>query len=484
MNTVFEYLSYAVNYLNNLGNKDPLSLMWFFFVNGGWIFFVWVIIWGLHQFWLKARSLKYVKSLKWVCLAIDVPKNNEQSPKAVEQIFNQISGYLSGLNWWEKWWKGMFVPAFSFEIVSIGGYVQFVIRVTKNFRDLLEAAVYAQYPDAEISEIEDYTADFTPDNFKEKGWNLWGTQFEMTADELFPIRTYPLFEHMIAQKIIDPLSAMLEMMAKIGPNEQLWFQIVARPTNDDWKKDATKMVKKLIGVKSKEKQEGIDAHVDKTLDKLYTTFGFMFPLHQPEKEEENKFPSNMLYMSKGEIETANSIEIKSTKPGYKTKMRMIYWGKGDDFSRPRGVSPFVGALKQFSWMNGFKPVSKISTKVDFDFTGKKTYKRQRKILNWYKFRSLPGGAKEDGYLLNTEELASLYHFPTIEVFTTAIKSSQSRKVAAPMGVPWELPTEEGEEKKQVGPHVLASSEEKEETKEEKEEKTHSVKVAPPTNLPM
>jgi len=283
------------------------------------------------------------------------------------------------------------------------------------------------------------------------------------------------------------MSAILEMMAKIGPNEQLWFQIVARPTNDDWKEEATKMVKKLIGVKEKGKKEGLDAHLDSTLDKLYSTFGFMFPLHKPEKEEDkNQFPSNILYMSKGEVETANSIEIKAGKPGYKTKMRLIYLGQGDDFSKPRGVSPFVGALRQFSLnLNGFRPVKKLTTKVDFDFTGKKVYKRQRKILNWYKFRSLTGGVKEDGYLLNTEELASLYHFPTIEVFTTAVKSSQSRKVAAPMSVPFELPMEEGEIKKQVGPHVLSSSEEKEEPKEEKSnKKTSSVKAAPPGNLPV
>ena len=480
MATIFDYLRFALEYLGELGQQNPLAIMWTLFINGGWIFVVFTIFQGLNEVWLMQRGNKYAATLKWICLAVDVPKNNEQSPKAVEQIFNQIAGYASGANWWEKWWKGQFLPAMSFEIVSIGGYVQYVIRTPKNFRDLMEAAIYAQYPSAEITEIEDYTAEFTPANFKEKGWSLWGTQFEMTADELFPIRTYPMFEHSIARKIVDPMAAMLEMMAKIGPEEQLWFQIVARPSDDKWKEKATKMVKKLIGVKEKEKKEGIDARVDSVLDKLYTTFGFMFPLHKPPKEEKNEFPSNILYMSKGEVETANSIEIKSSKPGYKTKMRLIYLGKGEGFSRPRGVAPFVGALKQFAWMNGFKPCGKISTKVDFDFTGKKTYKRQRKILNWYKFRSLMGGVKEDGYLLNTEELASLYHFPTIEVPTTAVRFAQSKKIAAPYGVPYEVATSAVEEVKANGPAIFSSSDEK-----ERESKPgRNVKVAPPPDLPV
>jgi hypothetical protein len=486
MDIFFSYFNYVVNYINQIGNKDPLSLMWYFFINGGWIFVVWTLFQGFNMIWLKSRGDKYDGTLKWICLAVDVPKNNEQSPKAVEQIFNQIAGYMSGANWWEKWWKGQFLPSFSFEIVSIGGYVQFVIRITEKFKDLIESAVYAQYPEAEISEIEDYASEITADNFKEKGWSLWGTQFELTKDEYYPIRTYPQFEHSIARKIIDPLSAMLEMMSKIGPREQIWFQIVARPIDDKWRDNASKLVKKLIGVKEKVKKQGFDAQLDSLLDKTYETFGFMFPHEKPKEEEKNQFPSNILYMSKGEVEMANSIEIKASKPGYKTKMRMIYLGQGDDFSRQRGVSPFVGALKQFSWFNGFKPVSKISTKVDFDFTGKKTYTKQKKVLNWYKHRSMMGGVKEDGYILNSEELASLYHFPTIEVSTTSIRSAESRKIAAPFGIPYDLPTSEIQESKKSGNNVLLNAnfgEDYSEPKGEGEDK-RSLKAAPPADLPM
>src|SRR3989344_4214570 len=106
---------------------------------------------------VSSRQIKYSKKLKWHLLAIDIPKANEQSPKAVEHIFAHLAGGLSSFTKKELYWEGKFLPTFSLEIVSIEGYVQFFIRTQSKYRDLVEAAVYAQYPEAEITEVEDYT---------------------------------------------------------------------------------------------------------------------------------------------------------------------------------------------------------------------------------------------------------------------------------------------------------------------------------------
>jgi len=415
-----------------LGENGPLGVFWFFFKNGGWLVML-IVLWPYFlEIWLNSRQDKYAKTIKWSYLAIDVPKDNEQSPKAVEQIFNQIWGYKSGANFVEKWWKGIFLPTMSLELVSIGGYIQYIIRTPSIFKDLVESAVYAQYPEADIAEIEDYTKDITSDNFKEKGYKLWGTQFEMTNKDYYPIRTYQFFEHSIAQKIIDPMSAMLEMLSKLGRNEQLWFQIVIRPEDDKWREKALEVVKELIGKEVKKKKSNLDLF----LDKIYQTFGFMFPGYKSEEVKKSDLPSLVWYMSKGELETVNAIEIKATKTVFRTKIRMIYMGKGDSFSKPRGVSPFVGALKQYAAanLNGFKPSKKMTTKVDYWLVEQRTYKRQQKILKQYKSRSMYSGVNPTGYILNVEELASLYHFPSIEVKTASIKTAQSKKAPAPMNV--------------------------------------------------
>ncbi|MBU1065080.1 hypothetical protein KKC74_09800, partial [bacterium] len=371
--------------LLELGEHNIFYIFWFFFKYGGWVFLLYAT-WHelIKELWLDWRFSKYAATVKWVYLAIDVPKENEQSPKAVEQIFNQIWGYKSGANMYEKWWKGMFLQSMSLEIVSIEGYVQYIIRTPKIFKDLIESAFYAQYPEADITPIEDYTEEFTPDNFREKGYKMWGTQFELVNSEYYPIRTYPLFEHSISQKIIDPLSAMIEMMSNLGRGEMLWYQIVIRATDDTWKKDSDELVKNLIGTEVQKSKPWFD----RMLEKVYVTFGFMFPGFKPDKPKESEFPSKVLYMSKGELETAHAIEVKSSKTGFKTKMRMLYFGKKEVFSKPRRVSPFVGALRQYAAnnLNGFKPAGKMTTKADYLRAEQRTYKKQRKILKQYKSR--------------------------------------------------------------------------------------------------
>jgi hypothetical protein len=463
---IFSFIS--LRPILELGEHNIFYIFWFFFKYGGWVFVLY-ITWNelIKEVWLNWRQDKYAATVKWIYLAIDVPRDNEQSPKAVEQIFNQIWGYKSGANMYEKWWKGIFLQSISLEIVSIEGYVQYIIRAPKIFKDLIESAVYAQYPEADISEIEDYTEEYTPDNFVEKGYKMWGTQFELVNSEFYPIKTYPLFEHSITQKIVDPLSAMIEMMSNLGKGEMLWYQIIIRATDDKWRDDAMEEVKELTGQDVEKKH----SKLDKILEKIYITFGFMFPGHKTGEEKKSELPSKVWYMTKGDLETVNAIEIKSSKTGFKTKMRMLYFGKKDVFSKPRGVSPFVGALRQYAAnnLNGFKPSGQMTTKADYLRADQRVYKKQKKILKQYKSRSIYAGTQSDGYLLNVEELASLYHFPSIEVSTTAVRTADSKKAPAPMSVP--IPDELEE---------VLEPEVKENNKKNKE----SIKVGPPGNLPM
>jgi hypothetical protein len=39
----------------------------------------------------------------------------------------------------EKWWHGMSQITFSLEIVSIDGYIHFLVRTADNWRDMVEA---------------------------------------------------------------------------------------------------------------------------------------------------------------------------------------------------------------------------------------------------------------------------------------------------------------------------------------------------------
>lgn len=74
------------------GATNPFSAMLMIFLNGGWIALVAAILWAAWEGYLEYIRNRYAESLEYVLLAIDIPKNNEQSPKAVEHIFAHLYG--------------------------------------------------------------------------------------------------------------------------------------------------------------------------------------------------------------------------------------------------------------------------------------------------------------------------------------------------------------------------------------------------------
>src|SRR5690606_30399665 len=131
--------------------SNPLGLLWALFRGGGWVvLLVWVGFFAWRAF-VVSRQGKCLANLKYVVLAIDIPKGNEQTPLAVELIFSHLHGIQRSGNWRDRNLKGFLQPPMSFEIISVEGQIQFIIRCLEDHRDLVEAAVFAQYPDAAIS---------------------------------------------------------------------------------------------------------------------------------------------------------------------------------------------------------------------------------------------------------------------------------------------------------------------------------------------
>src|SRR3989344_8788472 len=161
--------------INEILALSPLRLMWYFFTHGGWLVYLIVILAGLFELRLFLKRKKYLESIPQTLLAIDIPKDNEQSLVAVEQIFATLAGIKSSRTKYETYWLGKTQLSLSLEIISLEGYIQFLIRTPSKFRDLVEAAIYAQYPEAEITEVEDYIG-LIPDDIH-KGqtyYKLWG----------------------------------------------------------------------------------------------------------------------------------------------------------------------------------------------------------------------------------------------------------------------------------------------------------------------
>jgi len=405
---------------------------------GGYIFFVIVFLKKALEFLSKYKAKKQAKSWNWVYLAIDIPQMNVQTPKAVEQMFANIYSVIDSPDIGTKYRQGFVQNSFSFEIVSIEGYIQFIIRTRDIFRDLIEAALYAQYPEAEITEIEDYTQGM-PKNYPNDEVNLWGAEFGLVEHQAFPIRTYDEFVHSISKDEIlkDPMSAFLEALSRVGAGEQMWFQMVIEPVSDkDWKAGSIDKIKEVFEGKVKPKKKGGLAGVVGAEPKMLMSGALDQILAREggggdsggDKKEDNKRE-----LTPGQTKLVEAMEEKIRKIGYMTKIRALYIGQKDIFNPAKGVNALIGAMSQFNVpsSNSLAPV--YSTGASYFFAEKNKDKKRKSIFEAYQDRNL--GDHEDPYVLNIEELATIWHFPMSHVKTPMVQRTESKRAEPPAGLP-------------------------------------------------
>jgi hypothetical protein len=418
--------------------SNPFAAMLFIITHGGWILIIVTCIWGAWEGYKEYIRNRFSAQVEYALLAIDIPKMNEQSPKAIEHIFAHLYGIEKRGNLKERYLKGYTQHDISFEIVSIEGFIQFLVRTPVQFRDLVEAAIYAQYPDAEITEVEDYI-DMIPRPLElpHPEWDIWGSQLKLIRPSMYPLRTYPFFEHSLTQKFMDPMASLLEIMSRMGPGEHLWIQLVVEPVNAGWRDKGLAMIRKLIGKKEPAKSGGDWGYFPREISKgLFESFtaSILDPSDMggaQNKKAEREWPSLMQHLSPDERSVVESIGMKISKLGFLTKIRFIYAARKEVMHKEKGVDAIVGAFQQFGTqdMNRLVVDKKTRTKIDYFFIKSRVLARKRRILWAYRYRSMKRGRV--GFILNTEELATIWHFPVSEV----VKAPMVQKVDAKKGQP-------------------------------------------------
>ena len=153
--------------------------------------FVWTAVIKLYL-WYIGDS--FFDAIDWTVLAVDVPAESLKTPQVMENVLAGLHGIQTRPNLIDKYWYGKAQEPIALEIVGIDGYVKFLIRCADYHIDLVKAHFYAQYPDAEIYEVEDYL-DGMPDNIMAQGdYDIFGSEMDLVKEDAYPIMTYPDFE--------------------------------------------------------------------------------------------------------------------------------------------------------------------------------------------------------------------------------------------------------------------------------------------------
>ncbi|MEI6528275.1 MAG: hypothetical protein WCO10_01210 [bacterium] len=387
------------------------------------------------KLYAKYVQLKYIAKQEPILLEIKIPKDIQKSPLAMEIVLGAMQ-QSGAATYSEAWLDGKVAPWFSLELVSIGGEVKFFVWASeKKFKNLLEAQIYAQYPTVEIYPVpndKDYAKLFTYDPAANQ---IWGIQYGLTGDDVFPIKTYTDYNLDKDQKDeyrIDPLTAVIEYLGSIGPGQQAWIQVLIRKHGkidlkmhsfkkvDDWKKAA------------KAKIEEIRAEAT------------------PKPKKEGEYPG-FPNPTKGQIEQIAAIERSVNKMAFDTCMRGFYLATKETFN-PIYITGIIGSIRQYnsSTLNGFKLKTKTDVTDAFkdwctvfpflnDFKDKRVIKLKKLMFNAYKLRSFfyPPYKyyKQDPFILTTEEVATIYHFPGNVSATPSLPKIPSKKSEAPSNLP-------------------------------------------------
>lgn len=450
------------------------------FLKAWWWFLLPVFLYFPAQylyFWWVNWEVWY-KEKNWILIEIIPPKEILKPFRAMEDIFSIMWGVYDSCNWREKNCEGQLPTApywFSCEIVGIGGEIHFYIRILKVWLDLAESTIYSQYPEAEIRVVDDYTQK-VPQDIPNKEWDMYGEDYSLFREESYPIKTYSMFfeekpEVVKEEKRLDPITNILESYSKLKPTEQFWLQIVVAPILDKdipWITNGRKLADRIA-----RRREPLGFWPLKWLVKLisdledFIVMGKPLPEEAEEEKEQKEIIPPEMKLTPGEREILTGIENKISKPGYKVWMRGIYLFKKDG-PRTAGAHKFARSyFNQFmtSNMNALLYWGPTRTKIHYWLRERRLFMRKRKQFRDYIERipsffpwnfegKLPflfrliryprtpgiGGA----VVLNSEELATIYHFPS-KIQIPSMFYVEAKKAGPPSGLPVEEEIEKGGE---------------------------------------
>lgn len=404
-----------------------------------WWFFAFYMIWPLFQaMWVAYVQEKYIRKLKWNLLEVKVSSELEKRPKTMEEFFSGLaSNYDTAIDTlYDIYLQGVVDSWFSFEIVSFEGDVHFYIKTPAMHRDTVESLIYAEYPEAEIQEVDDYVASI-PNDVPNEDYDIWGTDMKLAKESAYPIRTYKEFEDQASGDFIDPIANIVEGVNKLASGEQMWIQILIRPTGDDWKKSAQKLVLKLAGKDTGDKSSG--GFISQLMSEIMD-IGKRIILLSPnvaseggEEKTKSDLPSMLLHLSPGEMDALKAIEEKMKRPGFETDIRYVYAARRDIFNKGKANAAFFAYFTQFGtdFLNRLVPDSKTKTSAYYFFPDARKAIKKKSILRKYKARILD----VKSYVMNSEELATLFHFPTIEVKGPVVPRVEAKKGKPPATLP-------------------------------------------------
>ena len=357
-----------------------------------------------------ARALNM--SLFLITLPKKIKREEGKAPKSEKDIISIMEQLYSSLSNIRET-KGIFIygqPHLTFEIATpyIGEEISFYMSIPSRYAEVIEKQIHGFYPEASIEKVEDYNI-FNPDG------KVSGAYLKLSKGYVLPFKTYQNLE-------TDPLNEITNTLSKLDEKgEGAAIQILIRPISRQWSKLGLKIAQEMQKGKKYE-----FAKIKAEQGWLRRSLSLVIEVIQGDSQNKNQSKDqsleteNKLAITPLQEETIKALEGKASKIGFETNIRLLVSAK-DQNRADQLLNHLESAFVQFSSPN-------LNSLKSF-----KVKKRSlKKLIYYFSFRLFNSKQKT---LLNTEELTSIFHFPTATIETPKVKFLKAEPAAPPAHLP-------------------------------------------------
>jgi hypothetical protein len=386
------------------------------------------------------RHYRRVYTFRRKVFQVIMPKEPEEQAKKEEviqkkdlkEVIAEAEGFYGGLagisrprTWGyflyrlKKFWTGKH-NHISLELVVHEGKIKFYVVSPNHLAEYVEKQIHATHPTAHVEIVDDYNM------FEAVGY-VSGTYLKPSRGPILPLKTYKKMD-------FDPLESITNNFSKLPADEGVAIQILIRPGKGAWHHKGIAIAKEMHKGKTLEKalegKNGLISFLGWLAKWPYLALMFIFdnvfssgknkqperPAAQTEADELKNAPMRIL---KREEELIQAIEEKYAKPIFETNIRIVASSK----NKERTDSLLHSAVGSFSQFTAQSTNNKLAaTLVWFKqiFVGDFIY---RNFREWKKF------------ILSSEELVSIFHFPLPSSETPNIVWLTARRAAPPVELP-------------------------------------------------
>ncbi len=351
-----------------------------------------------------------------VFLEISTPKENSDPEQEAQKEQKDIIGIAEQFFATISQSEGRDIKHFlgineyiSFEIAAHNKKISFYVNVPKRLHALIEKQLHAQYPKAQIDVVKPYNI-FAKESF------VAASELALQKDYIFPVRTYKNME-------ADPLNALTNSLSKLDSTEGAAIQLLISPASGHWQ---SKPRQYALQIQQGRNPEAVtSSSSSKVMNGILSIAGAVFKEFfggnnsKPQGNYNYIDPSGYkkaIQLTPMQQEMIKKFEEKASKVGYKFNLRVVT-SANDQVEADVNLRNILSSYMQYTMppFNGFKILRKKSSRVVTDFV----------------FRIF----RNTHAILNTEELASLWHVPTRFMETPNIKWLNAKKAPAPVNIP-------------------------------------------------